>query len=83
MKSILYEKFYKANIRLDNIDAKIKKLLQDVEKLGEEGKIEESEELSAQVENFKKAKEELKLSGENPGSLSNKPMKVLKWKIVF
>jgi len=62
--------------KLEAIDQEIKRLLGDVEKLGEEGQLEESEAVANEVENLKKSKEEIKASGDstlNPGS---KQMKV-------
>ena len=52
-------------LRLEKYDADIKKLLQDIERLGEEGKIEESEQLDAEIQNLKKKKEDLLKAGDN------------------
>ena len=52
--------------RIDAIDFEISKLLDEVMRLGEEGKVEESEALNNEVEKLKKKKEELMLIGDNP-----------------
>jgi len=62
--------------KLDAIDNEIKALLSQVEQLGEEGKIEESEAVAAQAELLKQKKEELKLSGDPNMSSNLKQMKV-------
>ncbi len=62
--------------RLDAIDEEIKRLLTQVEALGDEGKIEESEACIIQVESLKKRKEEMKLTGDPSMGGSNRQMKV-------
>ena len=51
-------------------------MLTEIEKLGEEGKIEESEALMSQVEMLKRKKEELKLAGDPNAQSGLKQMKV-------
>ena len=51
--------------KLEKYDADIKRMLQEVEKLGEEGKIDESEQLDAEIQSLKKKKDELLKMGDN------------------
>lgn len=51
--------------KIERYDADIKRMLQEVEKLGEEGKIEESEQMDAEIQNLKKKKDELLKMGDN------------------
>jgi len=60
--------------KMEEIDKEIKSVLQLVERLGEEGKIEESEESANQVELLKKKKEELKSSADP--NITSKSLKV-------
>lgn len=62
--------------KIEAIDNEIKKLLEASEKLGDEGKLEESEQIMLQVETFKKKKEELILLGEASVLGSGKNQKV-------
>lgn len=63
--------------RLEAMDNEIKLLLETVEKLGDEGKIEESEQIMAQVDVLKKKKEELSLLGDAAAGATSKNMKVI------
>ena len=51
--------------KIERYDSDIKRMLQEVEKLGEEGKIEESEQMDAEIQNLKKKKDELLKMGDN------------------
>lgn len=51
--------------KIERYDSDIKNMLQQVEKLGEEGKIEESEQLDSEIQNLKKKKDELLKMGDN------------------
>lgn len=51
--------------KLEKYDSDIKRMLQEVEKLGEEGKIEESEQLDSEIQTLKKKKDELLKMGDN------------------
>ena len=62
--------------RSEMLDNEIKELIQVVEKLGDEGKIEESEKIMAQVELLKKKKEELLSLGDGTISGTGKNTKV-------
>ena len=63
--------------KLEKYDTDIKKMLQEVEKLGEEGKIDESENLDAEIQSLKKKKDELLKMGDNT-LYGLKQMKVFK-----
>ena len=62
--------------RLDAIDEEIKRLLSQVETLGDEGKIEESEACMVQIEALNKRKEEMKLTGDPNLGANSRQMKV-------
>jgi len=62
--------------RMEQIDEEIKTLLEKVEQLGEEGKIEESEEVTAQVEMLRRKKEELSNLGDASLGIPTKSMKI-------
>jgi len=62
--------------KLEAIDEEIKRLLTQVEALGDEGKIEESEACMTQIESLKKRKEEMKLTGDPNLGANSRQMKV-------
>lgn len=62
---------------MEQIDAEIKALLEKVEVLGEEGKIEEIEEVTAQIEMLRRKKEELANLGDATLGIPTKSMKVI------
>ena len=61
--------------KIDVIDSEIKKLLREIEILGEKGDIEECERLTDEVTNLRKSKEDLMLVAVNP-KLASKQMKL-------
>ena len=61
--------------KIDSIDTEIKKLLRDIDYLGEIGRIDESERLYEEVERLKRTREDIIILAENP-SLAAKHMKV-------
>ena len=61
--------------KIDSIDTEVKKLLRDIDYLGEIGRIDESERLYEEVERLKRTREDLVILAENP-SLASKHMKV-------
>ena len=69
--------------KIEAIDNEIKKMLTEIEKLGEEGKIEESEALMTHVEMLKSKKEEFKLAGDPNAQSGLKQMKVNNFCIKF
>ena len=65
------------NEKIDQLETKINLYNENVEKLGEEGKIEEAEAVMEEVEKFKKQKQELEaLLNDNPQVKQDRNMKV-------
>ena len=68
--------------KLESYDKEIKKILEEVEKLGEQGKIEEAENLQAEADKIKRLKEDLLHLGTNPLT-NSKIMKVYILNLLF
>ena len=64
------------NEKIDQLETKINLFNENAEKLGEEGKIEEAEEVMAEVEKFKKQKAELEALGDSSLVKQDRNMKV-------
>lgn len=71
-----HKNFRKSSLkRIDAVDTDIKRLLREMEVLGEQGKIEESEKLSEEVEQLRKTKDDLLMVAVNQ-TLASKQMKI-------